>query len=206
MKILVIAPRVALDESSFKDWTGLDLVMKDLSEGYAAAGHRVCTVTPHVYRLSEGRCVPDWCFQRKRWLARIPFSEMRLLPGVVRAHGPKACLRRARADLFCTLDRRGDRRVRPRYRAYPFVDPLGACGGPALHRARHPFRRHAPWNQCDQPCMRRRCNRKRARLPCDGGRIRFGDNGRQRRHGASDGRNRARACGQGGSRRQRVDP
>lgn len=100
MKILVIAPRVALDESSFKDWTGLDLVMKDLSEGYAAAGHRVCTVTPHVYRLSEGCCVPDWCFQRKRWLARIPFSEMRLLPGVVRAHGPKACLRRARADLF----------------------------------------------------------------------------------------------------------
>ena len=100
MRIMIAAPRIAVDDSIFNQWTGLDLVIRDLADGYRAAGNQICVVTPHLYKFSDGSKCPDWCYQRKTWLPLLPPGESGELLRILTNFGAKAFARRLRTDLF----------------------------------------------------------------------------------------------------------
>lgn len=100
LRILIIAPRVAIDHAQNTGWTGLDLLLKDLIEGYLEAGNQVCVVSPHLYRFEKGYNRPEWCFQTKACIPYIPLTEFKGLSKKRKQFGVKAFFRQLRSDLF----------------------------------------------------------------------------------------------------------
>lgn len=82
------------------EWTGLDLILKDLVKCYLAAGHSVCAVSPHLYKFDKGYSHPEWCYQSKFLIPTIPCWELSRLNEKRIKFGTKALLKQARTDFF----------------------------------------------------------------------------------------------------------